>query len=318
MQSHVFACAFGVAVACAQFASAADKLRVAIGNAGVGESSTTDLGKAAGFFARRGLDIETTYTQGSAETIQVLLSGGADISVAVGTLGALAVYGKGAPIRVTGASFTGDSNMFLWVPANSPIRRVEETGGKTVAYSNAGSSSQMMVLEARKQFNVDMKPTATGGGPATITQVMSGQVDVGWSGAPFGVDLLETGKIRMIMKASDLTAMAGQSSRVIVASLEDLGKRPDAHRRFMQAYRDTVDWLYTTPEGLKAYAEFMKLPEPIARRTLDEFLPRAALDVDRLAGLEQNMRLAVEQKYLAAPLTQQQLAEFVKIPAPIR
>ena len=52
--------------------------------------------------------------------------------------------------------------------------------------------------------------------------------------------------------------------------------------------------------------------------TLDEFLPRAALEVDRLAGLEQNMRLPIEQKYLYAPLTKQQLDDFVKIPAKIQ
>ena len=191
---------------------------------------------------------------------------------------------------------------------------MEETAGKTVAFSNAGSSSQMMVLEAKKQFNVEFKPTATGGGPATMTQVMSGQVDVGWSGAPFAVDQLEAGKIRLIMKASDLTAMAGQTSRVTVANPEDLKKRPDAYRRLMQAYRDTVDWVYSTPEGLKAYAEWAKVSESIARRSLDEFLPKEAVNPDRVAGLEQNMRTAIEFKYMTAPLTKQQLDELVQIP----
>ena len=71
MISRLLLAAFGITTFIASPACAADKLRVAIGNAGVGESSTTDLGKAAGFFARRGLEIESTYTQGSAETIQV-------------------------------------------------------------------------------------------------------------------------------------------------------------------------------------------------------------------------------------------------------
>ncbi len=298
----------------ASSASAADLVKVAIGNPGVGETATADVGKKRGFFAKRGIDLEISYTSGSAETVQVLLAGGADVAIAVGTLGALAVYAKGAPVRVIAASFTGDTNMFLYVPANSPIRKVEDAAGKSIAYSNAGSSSQMMVLEAKKQFNVDFKPTATGSGPATMTQVMSGQVDVGWSGAPFAVDLLEAGKIRLIMKASDLTAMAGQSSRVSVANSNDLKKRPDVYRRFMQAYRDTIEWIYTTPEGLKAYAEWANVPESIGKRSLDEFLPRAAVDVDKVAGLEQNMRTAIEFKYLNAPLTKAQLDELVQIP----
>ena len=317
MQARTFIFALTAALSLAYQASAADRLRVAIGNPGIGETEVCDLGKKAGFFEKRGIDLEISYTQGSAETIQVLLAGSADVSVAVGTLGALAVYAKGAPIRIIGASFTGDSNMFLYVPANSPIRKVEDAVGKTVAFSNAGSSSQMMVLEAKKQFNVEFRPTATGGGPATLTQVMSGQIDVGWSGAPFAVDQLEAGKIRLIMKASDLTAMGGQTSRVTVANPEDMQKRPDVYRRFTQAYRDTIDWIYSTPEGLKAYAEWAKVSESIARRSLDEFLPKAAVEVDRVAGLEQNMRTAIEFKYLTAPLTSQQLGEFVRIPARI-
>ena len=317
MGARKSALALILSVALAQSALAADKIKIAIGNPGVGETEVPDLGKKFGFFAKRDIDVEILYTQGSAETVQVLLSGGADIAVAVGTLGALAVYAKGAPIRIVGASFTGDSNMFLYVPAASPIKKVEDALGKTVAFSNAGSSSQMMVLEAKKQFNVDFKPTATGGGPATYTQVMSGQIDVGWSGAPFAVDQLEAGKIRLIMKASDLTAMGGQTSRVITASPQDMQRRPDVYRRFMQAYRDTIEWIYTTPEGLKAYSDWAKVSESIGRRSLDEFLPRSAVDVDKVVGLEQNMRTAIEFKYLSAPLTKQQLDELVQIPARI-
>ena len=317
MGARKSALALILSVALAQSALAADKIKIAIGNPGVGETEVPDLGKKFGFFAKRDIDVEILYTQGSAETVQVLLSGGADIAVAVGTLGALAVYAKGAPIRIVGASFTGDSNMFLYVPAASPIKKVEDALGKTVAFSNAGSSSQMMVLEAKKQFNVDFKPTATGGGPATYTQVMSGQIDVGWSGAPFAVDQLEAGKIRLIMKASDLTAMGGQTSRVITASPQDMQRRPDVYRRFMQAYRDTIEWIYTTPEGLKAYSDWAKVSESIGRRSLDEFLPKSAVDVDKVVGLEQNMRTAIEFKYLSAPLTKQQLDELVQIPARI-
>jgi NitT/TauT family transport system substrate-binding protein len=295
-------------------ALALDKVKVAIGNPGVGETEVPDLGTKQGIFRKHGLELEILYTQGSAETVQAVLSGGADVGCAVGTLGALATFAKGAPIRIIGASFTGDSNMFLYVPTTSSIQKVEDTAGKSVAFSNSGSSSHMMVLEAKKQFNVDFKPTGTGGGPATLTQVMSGQVDVGWSGAPFAVDLLEAGRIRLIMKASDLTAMAGQTSRVIVASQQDLQKRADVYKRFMQAYRETIDWIYDTPDGVKAYSDWAKVPENIGRRSLNEFLPKVAVDPDRVMGLDQNMRTAIEFKYLTAPLSQQQLDELVKIP----
>ena len=296
-------------------ALALDKIKLAIGNPGVGETEVPDLGMKQGIFQKHGIELEVLYTQGSAETVQAVLSGGVDIGCAVGTVGALAAFSKGAPLRIIGASFTGDSNMFLYVPADSPIRKVEDTRGKTVAFSNTGSSSHMMVLEAKKQFDTDFKATATGGGPATLTQVMSGQVDVGWSGAPFAVDMLEAGRIRLIMKASDLTTMAGQTSRVITANSQDMKKRPDLYARFMDAYRETIDWIYDTPEGVKAYADWAKVSEAIGKRSLAEFLPKAAVQTDEVRGLDQNMRTAIDAKYISAPLSGEQIAELIQIPA---
>ena len=299
-------------------ALALDKIKLAIGNPGVGETEVPDLGMKQGIFAKYGLELEILYTQGSAETVQAVVSGGVDVGCAVGTVGALAAFSKGAPLRIIGASFTGDSNMFLYVPAQSPIRRVEDAKGKTVAFSNTGSSSHVMVIEAKKQFETDFKPTATGGGPATLTQVMSGQVDVGWSGAPFAVDMLEAGRIRLIMKASDLTAMGNQTSRVITANLQDLKKRPDVYRRFMDAYRETIDWIYDTPEGVKAYAEWAKVSEAIGKRSLSEFLPKSGVQTDEIRGLDQNMQTALEAKYISAPLTREQIAELIQIPQSAR
>ena len=296
-------------------AFALDKVKVAIGNPGVGETEVPDIGMKQGIFQKHGLELEVLYTQGSAETVQAVVSGGADVGCAVGTVGALAAFSKGAPIRIIAASFTGDSNMFLYVPAESSIRKVEDAKGKTVAFSNTGSSSHMMVMEARKQFNTDFKATSTGGGPATLTQVMSGQVDVGWSGAPFAVDMLEQGRIRLIMKASDLTAMAGQTSRVVVGNLQDMQKRADVYRRYVEAYRETIDWIYDTPDGVKAYAEWAKVSPSIGKRSLEEFLPKSAVQTDEVKGIEQNMQLALEAKYMTAPLTKEQIAELIKIPA---
>ncbi len=296
-------------------ALALDKIKLAIGNPGVGETEVPDLGMKQGIFQKHGIELEILYTQGSAETVQAVVSGGVDVGCAVGTVGALSAFSKGAPLRIIGASFTGDSNMFLYVPADSPIRKVEDAKGKTVAFSNTGSSSHIMVIEAKKQFETDFKPTATGGGPATLTQVMSGQVDVGWSGAPFAVDMLEAGRIRLIMKASDLTAMGGQTSRVTTANLQDLQKRPDVYRRFMDAYRETIDWIYDSPEGVKAYADWAKVSEAIGKRSLGEFLPKAAVQTDEIRGLDQNMRTAIEAKYISAPLTKEQIAELIQIPS---
>jgi ABC-type nitrate/sulfonate/bicarbonate transport system substrate-binding protein len=44
----------------------------------------------------------------------------------------------------------------------------------------------------------------TGTVPATFIQVMSGQVDIGFSTPPVGLDAAEEGKIRIVALANDL------------------------------------------------------------------------------------------------------------------
>jgi hypothetical protein len=48
---------------------------------------------------------------------------------------------------------------------------------------------------------------------------------------------------------------------------------------------------------------------------LNEFLPKAAVQTDEIRGLDQNMRTAMEAKYISAPLTKEQIAELIRIPA---
>jgi len=295
-------------------ASAQDHLKVAVGARGVGETFVAELGQDAGIFKKHGLTLDVLYTQGGGETQQVVIANSAQIGVAAGFLGTLGAYAKGAPIRVIGSTFTGGSQLFWYVPANSPIKSLRDTDGKTVAYSTNGSSTHTAVLALQKSSGAKFKATQTGAAPATLTQVMSGQIDVGWAGAPFGVDAVEQGKIRVIAKASDDPALDRQTIRLLIANLGELTQRKDVIVRFMRAYREALDWVYATPEGLKAYAAWSSINEATARRALQEFLPKEAVNPDRMSGLDDIVADAVTFKYIPAPLTGAQLSDLIQIP----
>src|SRR5215208_2752629 len=115
--------------------AAEDRLGVAVGARGVGETFIPELGQNAGIFKKHGLVLDILYTQGGGETQQAVISNAANIGVAIGFLGTLGVYAKGAPVRIIGSTFTGGSQLFWYVPANSPIKNVKDAEGKTVAYS---------------------------------------------------------------------------------------------------------------------------------------------------------------------------------------
>ena len=159
------------------------------------------------------------------------------------------------------------------------------------------------------------KPTATGGPAATLTQVMSGQVDVGWSAPPFGLQQLDEGKIRIVASGNDATVFKGQTVRLLITTAQTLQSRKAAIDRFMKAYRETIDWLYSNdPAALKTYADFVGITVEMARRTRDDFFPRAAVDPDRIVGLDGIVPDAVALKFTATPLTKEQLAELIQIP----
>lgn len=294
-------------------ASAQDTLKVAIGQRGVYENSISEIGQDQGFFKKRGLNLELLYTQGSGESQQAVISGAVDIGIGIGTLGTFSAFAKGAPVRVIGATMKG-AYEFWYVPADSPIKTFKDAAGKTVAFSTNGSSTNLMVLGLAKLNGVQVQPTATGSPVATLTQAMSKQIDVGWTAAPIGIAQLNAGQIRIVARGSDVPEFADQTVRFILANADALKKNPAAFSKYMAGYRETLDWMYSDPASLKAYAAWAKVSEDVAKRTRDDFIPKANANPDVIAGMDQAMTDAVALKFIAAPLSQEQLKELLQVP----
>jgi NitT/TauT family transport system substrate-binding protein len=296
-------------------AAAQETLKVAAGQRGNWDTSIAEVGQRGGIFKKHGLNLEILYTQGGGETQQAVISGSVEIGVAPGIMGVLSAFSKGAPVRIIGAETTGASDLFWYVPANSPIKSLKDTDGKTIAYSTNGSSTHGIVTAFVTQSDLKAKPTATGGPAPTLTQVMSNQIDVGWSAPPFGLQQLDEGKIRIVASGNDATIFKGQTVRLLITNTQTLQSRKPVIDRFMKAYRETIDWMYSDdPAALKTYADFVAIPLATAKRTRDDFFPKAAVDPDKVVGLEVIVQDAVALKYTTAPLAKEQLAELIQIP----
>jgi NitT/TauT family transport system substrate-binding protein len=142
---------------------------------------------------------------------------------------------------------------------------------------------------------------------------MSGQIDVGWAVVPFGIEAVDEGKIRIIAKASDIPHFRDQTIRVVLANADALKSRRDAFVRYMQGYRETLDWMYSAPNAIAAYAKWAKVPEAVGRRVRD-LSPKEDLNPDRLSGLDGLMADAVTFKYMTGPLSKEQVTELFQIP----
>ena len=302
-------CAFGVPT------SAADTLKLAIGQRGLWDSMIAEAGQKIGTFKKHDIDVEVFYTSSGGETLQVVIGGSSNIGVSAGTLGVLGAFAKGAPLRIIAGEATGTAE-YYFVRADSPIKKLQDaTPTTTFAYSTNGSGTHIIALRFMKDLGFQAKLVATGTVPATFTQVMTGQVDIGFSTPPFGLAEEEQGKIRVLALSNDLPSIRTQTVRTIIANANDLKARPDVYKRFIAAYKETIDWMYSDdPKVFEMFAEYAKVSPAMAKTVRDKFYPKAMLQMDEIKGLDDMMQDAISFKYLPQPLSREQQGELLQLP----
>jgi NitT/TauT family transport system substrate-binding protein len=314
-KTTMLALAVAALIGSAHAASAEDTVKLAIGQRGNWDTSVSEIGQRAGIFKKHGLKLEMVYTNGSGETQQAVISGSVDLGIAGGIMGALSAYSKAAPVRVISSETTGAGDLYWYVKADSAIKSIKDANGHSIAYSTHGSSTNGVVLAFVKQYKLDKaKPVAMGGPAANITAVMTNQVDIGWAAPPFGLDQLDKGDIRMIATGNDAVVFKGQTVRVNIVNANYLKAHQDVVDRYMKAYRETVDFMYHDPKAIQIYSEWLNITPAKALRTRDHFFKWPAIDPDKIVGLDQIVKDAVDLKFTAQPLTKEQLAGLIRIP----
>jgi NitT/TauT family transport system substrate-binding protein len=296
-------------------ACADDQLKLAIGQINNWENQAPTLGQDAGIFKKHGLVLENIGSQGAGETIQAVISGSADIGAGVGAAGIMRAFSKGAPVRILAPMFTGTGDLFWYVRSDSKIQSLKDTTPETtIAYSTNGSSSNNIVVAFVQELGAKAKPTATGGPPGTLTAVMSGQIDIGWAAPPFGLQEIKEGKIRIVARGSDVPSLRGQTARTLIVNANALKTKHDAIVRFMDAYREAVDWMYSDPKAVEMYSVKIHRPIDMLKESMAKFQPKETMQSDKFADLDGAIRDAVKLKFLEKPLTKEQIAELLQIP----
>ena len=306
----------------------AETLKLAVGQKGFWDTSIAAWGERAGFFRQEGLDLDILYTDGGAQTQQAVISGGVQVGIGVGTLGVLAAAVKGAPVRVIAAEWHGASDLFWYVRADSTVRSMKDAAGRSAGFSAAGSSSNLVLLALLDAAGVRARPTPTGGPGATLTQVMSGQIDIGWSLPPIGLDEEAAGlavglevdpgldeeaaeRIRIVARGTDLPALADQTTRVNIANAAWLRDNRDAAVRFARAYNRSLAFAYSDPQAVTWFAEGLGIDPAVARRVRDAYYPAAAMQPDVMKGLPATLRDMLDQKRVPPGTTVEQLAPAI-------
>lgn len=281
---------------------AADTITVIIPQKGNFDTSIVDWGLKLGYFTEVGLDVEPTYSEGGANTEQAVISGSGNIAVATGTLGIISAYVKGAPVRIIGAEMTGTPDMYFFALASSGIKSLKDAGGKTIAYSAPGSSSNLVTLALIRQAGVAAKPIAAGGIQSIFTQTLSGQIDIGHSVPPLGLKEIAEGKIVVVAHGNDVPEIRDQTVRVNVANLDYLQAHRDAVLRFAKAYQKSWDWAFTgDPRLIEWYAEGMHVAPDIAKEAV-KFYNKTSMQLADIRSLDRTLQDAYDFKRIPQPM----------------
>jgi NitT/TauT family transport system substrate-binding protein len=234
--------------------AAAENVKVAVPIRGAWGTAYTEFGVKQGFFKAQGLDVDITYTEGGASNEQALISGSVNIAVATGYMGMLSAFTKGAPVRIISAEATGAPDMFWYAKASSGIKSLKDMHGKTIGFSNPGSSSNLILQTLLQENGVtDAKMVPIGAAPNGLPQVMTGQLAAAWSVPPTGLTELASKEIVIIAKGNDSDAVRNETVRVNAVNLDWFKDHRDTATKFLEAYAKSVDWAYS---GAPAYQLF--------------------------------------------------------------
>jgi len=293
--------------------SALDKVKVAGSQRNFWDTTTFYFAEQAkGVFKQAGIDLDVLWTQGGSDCEQPVITGSMDVCMHTGILGAVGAWAKGAPIAIISATSTGAADLWWYTKADSAIRSIKDTNGKSVAFSRPGSSTNLLLNAIVAAAGASPRTVSTGGPAATLTQLMSGQIDVGWSAGVFAADLVNQGKIRRIASGNDAPGVATQTVRVNIANISFVKSRPDVAMRFMAAYRNAVDWAYSDPKGVEMYAAANKVPVDVARSVRDQMYPKPSMATKPIGNIELSIKQAIADKRLPGPLRPEQIREMLR------
>lgn len=290
----------------------ADSLKVAVPQKGNWDTGFVDYAIRQGFFKPENLDVETIYTQGGSQTIQAVISGSVDLAVGTGTLGIVGAFSKGAPMRIISAEMTGASDLFWMVRPDSPIHTLKDVGGHSIAYSEAGSSSNLVLLALLHQAGVtNAKTVAVGGVPNSLTQLMSGQIDVGWSAVPLNLQAVNEGKLRIVGRGGDAQVFQNETVRVNFTTASVAENKKDALERFNRVYVKAINWAYSDPKAIDYLMEGTGVSREVAEQTIRDYLPKTAMQPYEVRGLDQILQQAADFKFTPRLMTKAEMAPLL-------
>ena len=292
-------------------AFAADRLRVGTPEAVGFNFYMLDAGIDLGIFEKYDLDIERIDLEGGAKLHQAMVAGSIDVALGGGT--DLAFLAKGSPEKAVAVLGTSPANFAILVRADSPIHTIADLKGAKVGVTTVGSMTSWFALEiAHREGWGENGVTIVylGGNEALFAGLTTKMVDAVSGSLEIGHIRAPEGKYRLIVKGGEY--VHDFIASVIFASDATIALRPDALRRFLKGWFETVSYLRDhKAEAVPLMAKIMAAPPaPVAEIYDDEIasfpvdghfdpqslrvVEQALVDLHRIDAIPDNKALITE------------------------
>ena len=238
---------------------AKDPVRVVDSQAQIYVDMCLYIAEQEGYYAAENLEPTILLGRGGSDSLQIVLTGNADIIYGPGVLSVIAAYAKGAPVKIIANAVYGARETFWLVKPESPIKSFKDLDGKSFAYSAPGSLSHLLVQTIAKDLGIKPKFVATGNLSSTRTQMMSGQIDTAWAGFPAGIGMVRKGDARIIGSGNEAVSLRTTSTRIVAANTNWLSKNRDVAVRAMRAIWKGSLYIFDESRALRQYAGHWKL-----------------------------------------------------------
>jgi len=236
------------------------------------------VGVDKGIFARHGVDVKIFDLRGAAEQQQAMIAGAIDVGLGSGP--AMSFSARGAPVKGVAEMASKPLVMVLAVSAKEPIKTAADLKGKTISIASYGSITEWMIRELQRQQGIApdaVKLIALGANSAQMAALRTGQVD----GMP--IDIFSATKyerdgfVRILVNFGDIQPHF--ILHVIFASDQAIAQKPDAIRRFLAGWFDTIQYMRAhKDESVKIAADVTKIPADVISGLYGQVMPMFSID----------------------------------------
>jgi NitT/TauT family transport system substrate-binding protein len=230
-----------------------------------------DYGKKLGIFRREGVDPEISLIT-QARMIQATIAGNVEVALASGAT--LAFAAKGAPLKAVAALSGPPMILVLVVRPDNSIPTLDALRGRTAAVSNLGSLTDWAVsqIEISKRWNPgEIKRVAVGDTPARVAALRTGNVDAAVIDIAEALDLQERGQVKILINFGDLIKTF--QNQIIYASDKAIAEKPDAVRRFVKGWFETIDYAHKNKAETVAFTrDTLGVRDSVAAEVYDQLM----------------------------------------------